>query len=290
MEIVEVAMTRKACILAIVVSLVIALATVAQNNVQLPPETVGMDGIVEALISVFDHADILAIADTHQRKFDSDLRIQLVRHPVFARKVRLIVVEFANTADQAILDRYVSGEDMPATELQKVWRNTCCPRTWDSPVYADFFAAVKSVNRDLPVNRRIRVLAGDPPAGTSTTQRGPSAAAVVKNQVLDKGEKALVIYGCGHLSYATGDLTKPVQATYPGRMFVLWAAGGSDVESQRFESGLKSTMRPVLVPVTGPPFNTASSECGPLGQSFDGFIYLGLGADTFVRPAPLQDK
>src|SRR5215467_15059555 len=112
-------------------------------EVNLPAETVGVDRIVSTLIAAFDHVDVVALDDTHQRKVDSDLRIRLIRAPEFARKVNLIVVEFANTADQAILDRYISGENVPLPQLQQVWRNTCCPGTWDSPVYAEFLAAVR---------------------------------------------------------------------------------------------------------------------------------------------------
>jgi len=35
----------------------------------------------------------------HRRSLDSDLRIALVRHPDFAKKVRSIVVEFASTTE-----------------------------------------------------------------------------------------------------------------------------------------------------------------------------------------------
>lgn len=93
-------------------------------NVRLPGETTGFDEIVQTLISAFDHTDVLALGETHQRKLDSDLRIRLVRHPEFASKVHLIVVEFGNTASQPILDRYMRGEDVPLAALQQVWRNT----------------------------------------------------------------------------------------------------------------------------------------------------------------------
>jgi hypothetical protein len=259
-----------------IVALLLAtgLTLIAQNRPQLAPETAGMDAMVDALITVFDHSDVLGLTDTHQRKFDSDLRIQLVRHPGFASKARFIVVEFANTA----------------AELQRVWRNTCCPRTWDSPVYADFFNAVRTVNRTLPASRRVRVLAGDPPAGTPSTDRGPTAANVLKTQVLDKGEKALVIYGCGHLSRWNGDLTKPVEATHPNRMFVVGQGSLPAPASQQFERALKSPGSPVLVPATNPPFNTLNSECGPIGLYYDAFVYLGSDstAQTFVRPAPAE--
>jgi hypothetical protein len=89
----------------------------ARPNVQLPAEIAGLDNIVRTLVSVFDHADILALGESDQRTFDSDLRIRLVRHPDFARQVGVIVVEFENTADQATLDRYVRGDDVPVAAL-----------------------------------------------------------------------------------------------------------------------------------------------------------------------------
>ena len=187
----------------------------ANYLVELLDETAGIDNVVHTLISTFDRVDVLGLADTHQRKIDSDLRIRIVRDPEFARKARFIVVEFANTADQPILDRYINGEDVSLAELRKVWRNTCCGDTWDSPVYAGFLAAVRDVNRRLPLKERIRVLAGDPPAGTPTTMRDSSAVAVLRSQVLDKGGKALVIYGGGHLGYGFA-IPEAVQAVRPG--------------------------------------------------------------------------
>jgi len=179
---------------------------------------------------VFDHADILAWGETHWRRLDSELRLQLIRHPEFAAKVHLIVVEFANTASQRVLDCYVRGEDVPLSDFQQVWRNTAGGRggVWESPVYADFFAAVREINRQLPPGRQIRVLAGDPPPGGE--DRNDSAVSVLTKEVLSKGGKALLLYGSGHL-YRAGDgvggITKPVQAAYPGRIFVVNTLGGN---------------------------------------------------------------
>ena len=69
----------------------------APQKVRLPDEAAGIDGIASALISVYDQFDVVALGEMHARKMDSDLRIALVRHPDFAKKVRTIVVEFAST-------------------------------------------------------------------------------------------------------------------------------------------------------------------------------------------------
>src|SRR5712692_1349430 len=78
----------------------------APPKVRLPDESTGVDGIARTLISAFDQADIVALGEWHGRiSLDSDLRIAVVRHPDFAKKVRSIVVEFGSTSEQATLDR-----------------------------------------------------------------------------------------------------------------------------------------------------------------------------------------
>jgi len=261
-------------------------ASTAQEvpQVRLPDETVGLNSIAKTLISTFDQVDVLALADTHQRKIDSDLRLGIVRDLEFAQKAHFILVEFANTADQPILDRYINGEDLSPGELRQVWRNTCCGDTWDSPVYAEFLAAVRDLNKKLPPNRHVRVLAGDPPAGTPTTQREASAVSVLRNQVLEKGSKALVIYGGGHVGYG-GGITAAVQAARPGRVFVVWAMGGTDREYRQLDRTVKSVERPVLFSITRPPFSYLGSHADFL---VDAYVYFGNGQDAETRVKPVQ--
>src|SRR5688500_20174367 len=72
-------------------------------------------------MSAFDQADIVALGEAHGRRLDSDLRIAVVRHPDFARKVRSIVVEFGSTTEQSTLDRYIRGENVSRAQLEQVW-------------------------------------------------------------------------------------------------------------------------------------------------------------------------
>ena len=281
---------------------------------RLPDETVGSDRIVKALVSAFDHADIVALGDDHWRKLDSDLRIGLVRAPEFAKKVRFIVVEFASTAQQPTLDRYIRGEDVPLAELQQVWKTTTQTNgVWDSPVYADFFASVREVNKKLPAEERVRVLAGDPPTG-SDIDRDASAISILKEQVFEKRGKALLIYGAGHL-FRTSlpgfvGITKTLEADYPGRTLVVITQGGPYAEYDKFERAMKTPVRPVLVSLGRRPFRDFTAEeflrqgskrlvngewinafqgsSVTLGQMADACIYLGrtLGVDLRVGPDP----
>jgi len=207
-------------------------------KVLLPEETAGIDEIARTLISAFDQADVVALGEWHGRtSLDSDLRVAMVRNPQFAKKVRAIVVEFASTTEQATLDRYIRGENVSKTQLEQVWKTTTQASNgiWDQPIYADFFAAVRDVNSRLPANGQIRVYGGDPGPGDNRS-RETAAIAVLREQVLQKHGKALMIYGAAHF-YRTmpeeylaslGDdigIARKLEIDLPGRTFVVIPVG-----------------------------------------------------------------
>jgi len=247
-----------------------------QPSVRLPDEAAGIDGIVQTLIAVFDQADIVALGEAHGRRADSDLRIALVRHPDFAKKVRFIVVEFGSTTEQATLDRYIQGENVSRAQLERVWKTTS-NGVWDSPIYADFFRAVRDVNATLPAALRIRVLGGDP-GPTDQRDRETAAVAVIEELVLAKHAKALVIYGAAHFyraapaSFGTSaDLARTLELAHPGRVFTVIPIGGDldppppgvslrAPDYRKFESALKTQTGPVLIPLSRPPFRDFTAE------------------------------
>ena len=256
----------------------------APTNVRLPDESTGIDGIARTLISAFDHADIVALGEWHGRiRLDSDLRIALVRHPDFAKKVRSIVVEFGSTTEQSTLDRYIRGENVPPAQLEQVWKTTtqAANGIWDSPIYADFFAAVRDVNSKLPADARIRVFGGDPGPGDNRSREN-AAVSVLKEQVLQKHGKALVIYGAAHfyrtmppdyLSSLGEDIgiARKLEIEFTGRTFVVipvgrldpppaWVTRGIDPDFQKFDGALKTQVRPVLVSLQRFPFRDFSAE------------------------------
>ncbi len=173
--------------------------------VRLPAEAAGIDAIVRALMGSLDRVDILALGEAHDRKVDSDLRIALVRHPDFATKVRSVVVECASTTEQPTLDRYMNGDSVPRKELQRGGKATSEGTNGfcDSPLYSDFLVAVREVNARLPVDRRIRVLGGDPGPGDNRS-REVAAVSLIRQRVLTTHGRVLVVYGAAHF-YLTMD-------------------------------------------------------------------------------------
>ena len=252
-------------------------------NFHLPPEAAGIDGIVHALLDVFNQADVVALGEAHRRKLDSDLRIALVRDPAFAKIVHSIVVEFASTTEQPLLDRYIRGENVSSVQLAQVWRTTTqAPNgIWDDPMYRAFFAAVRDVNSKLPPGARIRVLGGDPGPGDNRG-RETAAVAVLKEQVLHHHSKALVIYGAAHFyRNAPKDywasmgqdvgIARMLEMDYPGRTLAVIPVGfpprlppGAalpvDPDYRKFDRALKTRQRPVLVPLDRLPFRDFTAE------------------------------
>lgn len=259
----------------------------AATQVRLPDEVPGVDAIVRVLMSSFDHADVVALGEVHGRKADSDLRVALVRHPDFARRVRAVVVEFGSVTEQSILDRYINGEDIPMSQLERVWRTTTqfnfrpAGEPIDGQFYIALFSAVREVNSKLPVDARIRVFGGDPGPGDHRS-REATAVSVLKDEVLRKHGKALVVYGAAHfyralpadyLSTMGGDtgIVRMLDIDYPGRTFVVIPVGGRvelppgvtpDVvpDYRKFDRTLKTQARPVLVSLQRLPFRNFTVE------------------------------
>ncbi len=269
-------------ILALICALAVS-ATAQAPNVRLPDESVGIDGIVRTLISAFDRADVVALGEAHRRKLDSDLRIALVRHPDFAKKVRFIEVEFASTTEQPTLDRYIRGENVSRAQLERVWKTTTQAGNgiWDDPMYLDFLAAVRDVNSRLPADAQIRVLGGDPGPGDKRS-REIAAVSVLKEQVFQRHGKALLIYGAAHfyrsfpekMLSSMGDdigLVRRLEQSYPGRTLTVIPLGGRlpippgaiagpDPDYQKFDRALKAQARPVLISLQRSPFRDFSAE------------------------------
>ena len=110
---------------------------------------------------------------------------------------------------------------------------------------------MRAVNKRLPQEKRIRVLAGDPPVdweqvrGLGDTRklkllgRDANAASVLETAVISKGRKALMLFGTFHLLHGgAGDFlmantVSTIETKHPGIVFVISDLGtfGSDFQT-----------------------------------------------------------
>lgn len=198
-------LSRLGCFAAVVV-LLLGGTTWAQE----PRPPAGPVEPIAAILDAFRLHQVVALGEPHGNEQAHAFRLALIRDPRFPSVVNDIVVESGNARYQAVMDRFLVGEPVPDTELRQAWQDTTQHQTWDSPIYEEFFRAVRQVNSGLPAPRRIRVWLGDPPIDWRDVrtrddwwswmlQRDTFPAQLIQREVLTKNRRALVIYGDNHL-------------------------------------------------------------------------------------------
>jgi hypothetical protein len=165
-----------------------------------------VDGIVEA----FKTHHVVMLPGGHGSKLFHDLLLAAARDPRLQGTVTDIVVEFGSSRYQDLIDRFVRGEEVPDKALRQVWQNTVMAGVVnDGPYVEEFYRAIRALNATLPPEKRYRVLGGDPPIDWEhvttkadlrkwVVRRDTFAADLIHREVVERGRRALVVYGQGH--------------------------------------------------------------------------------------------
>lgn len=297
---------------AITVLSLVTLATAygqTQQSRTKPAEPIPQPAI-SAILAAFDKYEVVAMPQGHGMQDLNDFIFSLIRNPAFSDKVNDIEVEFGNSLYQPMLDRYIAGENVPFTELQKVWRKMGQPASGASGFVEQFFPLVRALNQKLPPERRLRVLAGDPAVDWDQIKsiqdlmargfsRETSIASVMEKEVLSKHRKALMLFGTMHLMHTTGSAVSRYEKDYPNLTFVISEFGVFDTDLPRLSSSRLATWPiPSLALAKGtwlgaldldhfiPPGTRIDQDCNvhhdfpkalqkPVEELVDAFLYLG---------------
>ena len=241
-----------------------------------PGRALYVGGLADVVLAAFKTHRLVGLGEAHDLQEHHDALTLLLTDPRLPGVVDDIVVEFGNALYQPTIDRFTSGQAIADADLRLVWRNTTQSplETWDEPVYEQFYRMVRAVNAALPPNRQIRVLLGDPPLdwskitkpGQLATVAGPErdqhAASVVKTQVLDKGRRALICYGAGHLHHG-GSLAGALERQTGERMYLI-------ADAAPFLAGDPGGLAAKLA---GHPRNTVIPAAGTWLGSFDAGLF-----------------
>jgi hypothetical protein len=270
---------------------------------------------VPAILAAFDKYEVVGMPEAHGFKDVDDFILSLIRNPAFPKKVNDIAVECGNSLYQPVLDRYIAGDDVPFTEVRKVWRNTTQAMCGTSGFFEQFFPLVRAINRKLPPAERLRVLAGDPPIEwdqirsfqdrSKFTDRDASIASVMEKEVLAKHRKALMLFGTFHLFHGQteGGLSRNAvsiyEKDYPNVTFaiadlLMFNANSLTVSGSPFASWplpsiarAKGTWLGALdLGHFSPPPTMIDQDCNtqngfpkglqkPMAELVDAFLYLG---------------
>jgi hypothetical protein len=118
----------------------------------------------KAILAAFDKYEVVGMGAAHDNKDLDDFILHLIRNPAFPSAVNDVAVECGNSSYQSILDRYIAGEDVSLSEVRPVWRNTTQAMCGESGFYEEFSPLVRRINQRLSLEKKLRVLAGDPPS------------------------------------------------------------------------------------------------------------------------------
>jgi hypothetical protein len=276
---------------------------------------------VSAIIAAFDRYEIVGMGEAHGAKDKDDLILSLIRNPAFLEKVTDIAVECGNSLYQPILDRYIAGEDVSFSEVQKVWRNTTQEMCGWSGFFEQFFPLMRAVNQKLPPGKRLRVLACDPPIDWDQIKnynerwkfdRDGSIAAVIEKEVLAKHRKALMLFGDLHLMHATEKSAVSLyEKDYPNVTFAISELGSFDTDVPTLSDSPFATWPfPSIAKTKGtwlgaldlssfyPKQVSIDKDCNlhtvdypkdmqkPMEELFDAFLYLGPQDLRLKEPLP----
>lgn len=236
--------------------------------------------VFDGVLGAFKKYNIVALDEPHWDEVASQFRIDLVHQPGFASTVNEIVFECGNSRYQKVLDRYISGAELPSEEIAVVWRNTTQVGSCDSPVYERFLSEVRKVNQPLPQTKKIRVLAPDPPIDWSKVHsradwvpflnaRDSSAASLIEREVFQRHRKILVIMGGMHLyrnNHVTPDLllTALIERRHPGSVFVIATIRAAEPQYKELEERIGTSEVPSFALLEGTP--AGSLDANPFFQ------------------------
>jgi hypothetical protein len=273
------------CVVLLLLVAVIPATSLAQ--IQHQPKPIGSESAPEpavpAILAAFDQYEVVAVPAGHGIKDLDDFILLLIRNPAFSKNINDIAVECGNSRYQPILDRYIAGEDVPFTEVRKVWRNTTQQMCGMSGFYEQFFPLVRAINQRLPPGKHLRVLACDPPIDwdqvknyqdiLKLTHRDANIASVMEKEVLSKHRKALMLFGTFHIVHGVGASAVSIyEKDYPNRTLVISDLGYFDTD---------------LPALSSSPFVTWPIPS--LAQTKD--TWLGaLPLDRFLPPPTLIDQ
>jgi hypothetical protein len=170
----------------LVAAFIVALAPSAFAQSPAPPKpAVPLDALA-AIVDAFKSHSLVALGETHGHLERQAFLHNLITDSRFAAVANDIVVEGGSSSCQELVDRFVSGEDVPLESLQRVWRNTtqgqAVPRN-----LVEVFQLVREINSMRPKARQLRVLLGEPPIDWDRADPAPDrnrfAARLVERDV-----------------------------------------------------------------------------------------------------------
>ena len=313
----------------VVLHLLFGPAGVAQNAA---PQAAAPVDPLAAIVDAFSTHDLVTLTDPHGNVQVQSFLLSLIRDSRFPDVANDIVIETATARYQDVIDRFVRGDDVDPGILRKAWEDHTVPNSLGVQA-EELIRAVRAVNTSLTGTRKLRVIAGDPPIDwDSIVSRQDHArwielrdsypADLIRRQVLDRGRRALVVYGQGHLlrrqiatnydmsAWQAQTVVSLLERDHAARVFNIWTLNRSVELPERTESWRVPSLallRGTTLGVSdfavydrglgdGTRFGVKAGQLVRIPREewkvmrmedqFDGFLYLGPPAAMTTTPVP----
>ncbi len=260
---------------------------------------------VQAVLRAFDRFPVVAVADPTALEEEHEFLASLIRHPAFPEKAASLVLDFGNSLHQGVLDRYISGEEVPMEQLRGVWRDGLYSpfSSWEAPVYERLLGTVRAVNRSLAKEKRLRVLVTGPPIDWRKIETSADhgkfreahgkpekalLASTIEREVLDRGRKCLVVASREDVlrKSETGAAAR-LEKRRPGSVFVITPHLGLGDRNGELEPRLTRWQAPSLAILKETWLGAIDEDEFTFAEVADGYLYLGpRRALTISRPSP----
>lgn len=218
--------------------LLISTNLVAQNNYVY--KVTDFKKVNEDIIGLFNDYPLVVVGEGfHNSALTAEWLESITQEKAIPMKVRNIVVEFGTSKHQSIMDVFVMGKDVPDSLLKKCWRKTTQLFVWDNPIYEKFFRDIKKINSGLSDKLKIRIVLADLPFERRNEISDEHAFNIIKYEILNKNQTALIIFGDLHfvkrdifLNYAKATesaqkdqtLIQLLDTQFPGKVFSIWGS------------------------------------------------------------------
>ena len=265
----------------------------------------------DSLATRFEDRQFVFIGSTH-----GDLKIEeflmcLVSRRAFNQRVTDIVVEWASSGHQRLIDRHVLAIDPVSVDsLARIWFDTDAPTLWTTlPQVRRFVATLREVNRTLPAAKRIRLIGGNEGIDWSKVHVAEDLAPyayktnllphlLIEHLAKTEGNRTLVVYGDCHIHYRGNNFMGDLEAALGrAKLFVVGRIGELVSGERAFLAAVGNPEQPFFVAVNRFPASTdgpaslrvcGGERSGRLADYMDGFVYLGPEPDrSLIGSVPL---
>ena len=256
----------------------------------------------DALAAKFDDHQFIFIGSTHGDRKIEEFLMCLASRPAFHQRATDIVVEWASSGQQRLLDRYIlTLDEIAADELAPIWFDTDYPKMWATlPQVRQFAQTLREVNRTLPSAKRIRLVGGNDGVDWPKVRVAEDLAPypfktnwmthlLIEHLAKIPGNKTLVVYGDGHIRYQgrnfMGDVEFAVGRT---KLFVVGRIGELVPEERAYLAAAGDPTKPFFVEARRFPTSipwpqslrvTYEERSKNLAEYIDAFVYLGPEPD-----------